>query len=206
LLLLSFLAMWLLAYINDKIYIGEQLTELQKKQDAAVAALAIATTPHHAVASIIIVALFAAIGEELFFRAVLQRIFINITKSPWLGILLASLVFAGLHLQFKGFLPRFGLGIVLGALCWYSGSVWTSILYHFLFNGLQVLTSYNKPDALTKNDTLEQVGNNLPISIALGIMAIAGIVYIIIQMKKQSKTSYQAEFSKVEPSIFQKSY
>ncbi len=72
--------------------------------------------------SILLVGVMAAIGEELFFRGILQRIIIEIFKNPWVGIIVTACIFSAVHGQFLGFLPRMILGIVLGALYWYSGS------------------------------------------------------------------------------------
>jgi len=43
-----------------------------------------------------------------------------------------SIIFSIIHLSFYGFLVRFALGIVLGFIFYYSGSLWLSILFHFL--------------------------------------------------------------------------
>ena len=43
------------------------------------------------------------------------------------------------HLQFYGFLPRFLLGAALGYLFLFSGSIWASIVAHFINNALAVL-------------------------------------------------------------------
>ena len=47
-------------------------------------------------------------------------------------------------MQFMGFLPRMALGIILGALYWYSGSLFTSMLGHFIFNSINILLIYFK--------------------------------------------------------------
>src|SRR5688572_32690696 len=78
--------------------------------------------------NIIVIALIPAFCEEMLFRGALQRVVIHLTKNPWAGIIITAIVFSALHMQFQGFLPRMFMGIVLGALYWYSGSLWTSIL------------------------------------------------------------------------------
>ena len=44
-------------------------------------------------------------------------------------------------MQFLGFFPRFFLGIVLGYAFYWSGSLWASILLHFLNNAM-IVTAY----------------------------------------------------------------
>jgi uncharacterized protein len=66
--------------------------------------------------NIVMVAGFAGIGEELFFRGVLQRLFIWGFKNVWVGIILAAFLFSAIHLQFNCFFPRFVLGLFVGAI------------------------------------------------------------------------------------------
>ncbi len=89
--------------------------------------------------SILLVGVMAAVGEELFFRGILQRIIIQIFRNPWIGIIVTAAIFSAIHGQFLGFIPRMILGMVLGALYWYSGSLWPSILGHFIFNSFQII-------------------------------------------------------------------
>ncbi|MDQ3683535.1 MAG: CPBP family intramembrane metalloprotease, partial [Bacteroidota bacterium] len=69
--------------------------------------------------NLIMIAVFAGVGEELFFRGVLQRLFIKVFKNPWAGIIAAAFFFSFFHFQFFGFIPRILLGLLLGALYWY---------------------------------------------------------------------------------------
>src|SRR5207248_7937312 len=90
-------------------------------------------TPSELILNLIFISLFAGIGEELFFRGILQRLFIRAFKNPWAGIIVTALIFSGFHLQFFGFVPRFLLGILLGLIYWYSGSLWAAIAAHFTY-------------------------------------------------------------------------
>ena len=44
------------------------------------------------------IAVFAGVGEELFFRGILQRLFIRIFKNPWVGIIVTAIIFSAIHL------------------------------------------------------------------------------------------------------------
>jgi membrane protease YdiL (CAAX protease family) len=46
------------------------------------------------------------------------------------------------------------LGIVLGALYWYSGSLWTSILAHFVNNAVQVIVVSFVPRYVNENPSM----------------------------------------------------
>jgi len=95
--------------------------------------------------NIVFVAGLAAVGEELLFRGVLQRMFFRQFGQAWPAILLSAFLFSAMHMQFYGFLPRFVLGILLGAVYWYSGSLWTAILGHFFYDTLLIVLVYFNP-------------------------------------------------------------
>jgi membrane protease YdiL (CAAX protease family) len=88
------------------------------------------------------VAILPAIGEELLFRGILQRLFKEMTRNKHLAIIIAAFLFSAVHMQFYGFVPRFLLGMVLGYLFEWSGSLWLSAAAHFVNNGSAVILSY----------------------------------------------------------------
>ena len=55
----------------------------------------------------------AGLGEEVFFRGVLQQILAKWTRNNWVSILLTAFIFSAIHFQFLTFLPRFFMGIML---------------------------------------------------------------------------------------------
>lgn len=91
--------------------------------------------------NLVIVALIPAIGEELTFRGVLQQ---SLTRkmNPHVAIILSAAIFSFIHFQFYGFLPRMFLGILLGYMFYITGSLWTSILMHFVNNSTAVVLYY----------------------------------------------------------------
>ena len=113
--------------------------------------------------NLFLIALIPAIGEELFFRGVVQQYLQKIFKNPHLGVCLTACVFSAIHMQFFGFLPRFLLGLILGYLFFYSGNLWMSVLGHFINNALGVLLAYSAfANKLTPDITnIENTGINL---------------------------------------------
>lgn len=89
--------------------------------------------------NILLIAILPALGEELFFRGIVQRIFISWTNNPLLGIIIGAFLFSFMHLQFYGFIPRFYLGFIFGLIYFWSGSIWLPILAHFLNNAAAVI-------------------------------------------------------------------
>jgi membrane protease YdiL (CAAX protease family) len=104
--------------------------------------------------NVLIIAFIPALCEEICFRGALQRIMIHITKNAWTGIIITSILFSAFHFQFQGFLPRMFLGVFLGAVYWYSGSIWPSILAHFVYNGVQVVAVSYAPELVESNPSV----------------------------------------------------
>ncbi|MEY4594613.1 MAG: hypothetical protein RIQ47_1023, partial [Bacteroidota bacterium] len=92
--------------------------------------------------NLIVVAVLPAIGEELLFRGVLQRLLGEWAKNVNVGIWISAFVFSAMHAQFYGFVPRMLLGALFGYLLVWSGSLWLPILAHFVNNGSAVLFTY----------------------------------------------------------------
>ena len=86
-----------------------------------------------------IVAILAAVSEELIFRGVLQRLMGTVVRNIHLNIFICASIFSAFHLQFYGFLPRLALGLLLGYSFHFSKSLWVPILIHFLNNGTAVV-------------------------------------------------------------------
>ncbi len=100
---------------------------------------------------LLIVAIVPALGEELLFRGVLQKIMVDWIKNYHVAIWVTAILFSALHMQFYGFLPRMLLGALFGYVFYWSGSLWLPILGHFINNGSVVTLSFLYPEIV--NDT-----------------------------------------------------
>ena len=128
------------------------------------------TTIGGLIINILLMAVLPAIGEELTFRGVLQRLLTpRITTSspyrqtPHIAIWCSALLFSAIHLQFYGFVPRMLMGALFGYMLVWTGSLWVPILMHFTNNAAAVLLYFvslragwdmEKMDAIGTNDTL----------------------------------------------------
>lgn len=92
--------------------------------------------------NLLVIAIVPAIGEELLFRGYLQQSFSKWLSNPHVAIIVTAVLFSAIHLHFQGFLPRFILGVLLGYLFYWSGSLWLPILAHFANNAQAVIFSY----------------------------------------------------------------
>lgn len=131
--------------------------------------------------SLIVIGLLPAVFEETFFRGGLQNFLSRWFKGPWAAIIITSIIFSLIHLSYYGFLVRFALGMVLGFIFYYSGSLWLSILFHFLFNGIQVTMLYVMTLNGVKNKNIEE---NFPLW--AGAIALALLLYLFNLYKRTS--------------------
>ncbi|OSZ73851.1 hypothetical protein CAP36_17790 [Chitinophagaceae bacterium IBVUCB2] len=154
--------------------------------------------------NIICIAGLAAVGEELLFRGAAQRLLIKIFKNHWAGIIVAAFLFSAMHMQFYGFLPRFLLGILLGALYWYSGSLWVAILAHFIYDAVLIVLAYFNPEMLNDENVVQ--ANNLALA---GSISFVLVVLLFEWIRRKSTTTYTEvygddEVPKKDPFDFEK--
>lgn len=95
------------------------------------------------IANLVVMALLAALTEEILFRGAIQRIIEKWTKNHHVVIWFAAIVFSAIHMQFYGFIPRMILGAYLGYLLYWSKSIWLPILAHFINNAVAVVATRN---------------------------------------------------------------
>ncbi len=160
----------LLGELNQSIPLPEWMINLEKDTSRQLLAFLKANNYFDIVINVIIMALLPAICEEICFRGALQRIMIDISKNAWTGIIITAIIFSAFHFQFLGFLPRMFLGVILGAIYWYSGSLWTSILAHFVYNGIQVIGVSFKPEYIEKNPDMPLQYSIIAIVIVAALM------------------------------------
>ena len=99
----------------------------------------------------LIVAILPAVGEELLFRGLVQPKLQEALGNPHIAIWLTSFIFAALHFQFFGLVPRMFLGAIFGYLYYWSGSLLLPMLAHLINNGYSLLLLY-----LHQQGTIEQ--------------------------------------------------
>jgi uncharacterized protein len=134
----------LLGEWNAKMPLPKSWVDLEDTATALTKAILNIKTIPKLLLTLFYVALLPAFGEELFFRGCLQNIFVSAwgKKNIDIIILLTAIIFALMHGQMVSALPRVFLGIVLGYIYYYSGSIWVGVLAHAVNNGLQVWLSY----------------------------------------------------------------
>lgn len=137
------------------------------------------TTISGLIVNLIMIALLAAVGEELLFRGVLLRLLVQGTKNVHLAVWISAFIFSAFHLQFYGFVPRMVLGLIFGYVFIWSGSLWIPIILHFVFNGMSVIAAYLYQKGFTDVDveTLGTTDNSYIVisSCALTLIILFGL-------------------------------
>ena len=134
--------------------------------------------------NLFMIAGLAALGEELLFRSIIQTSLIKICKNAHIGILIASVIFSFIHFEFYGFVPRLILGMLLGYMFYFSGSIWISMLMHFLNNGTVVFIYFLNNKGITNIDVDTFGQTSIPVLI---VSIVVMIVLFLLSIKYSDK-------------------
>lgn len=152
--------------LNNQLHLPEILSGVERwmrdsedKAQALTDAFLLTGTWGGFLVNLTMIALLAAVGEELIFRGILVRLFREWTWNVHLAVMIPALLFSALHLQFYGFFGRFILGVVLGYLFVLSGSLWVPVIVHFFNNAMAVLASFLSQRGVIEAD-LETLGSS----------------------------------------------
>ncbi len=154
---------------------AKQATELFLKAD---------TFPVY-LSNVLVLALIPAIGEELLFRGVLQKIFHNWSNKIHLAIWLSAFLFSALHMQFYGFVPRMLLGALFGYLFYWSGNLWIPITTHFINNLLAVSVYYISNNYSKEIETVG-TGNNAYLYIISSIFLFSVLLFYFYKLNTKN--------------------
>ena len=91
---------------------------------------------------VLVVGVMAGLSEEMLFRGALLRTMQDSRLGNHAVVWITAVLFSAFHMQFYGFVPRMLLGVWLGYLFVWTGSLWVPIIAHTLNNSTVVLMSY----------------------------------------------------------------
>ncbi|HDP76526.1 MAG TPA: CPBP family intramembrane metalloprotease [Bacteroidales bacterium] len=173
----------LLASINQLFPMSDWMVEMEEKAEALTKAFLITENFGVYLINIFIIAILPALGEELIFRGILQRRLVELTRSRWIGIIIAAALFSAIHMQFQGFIPRFALGVAFGYLLEVTGSIWVPIAAHF-FNNAIAATGYMLLGMGTVDERIEDIGGLSDLWL-LGLVSLAVTSLLIASIKRK---------------------
>jgi uncharacterized protein len=171
-------AIWL-NDVNRMLPAAHWMVEMEQDADQHTKALLRGGGVMMMLVNLVVMALVPAVCEEICFRGVIQRLAIR-SFNMWAGIIVTSLFFAILHLQFQGFLPRFYFSVILRLMYCYSGTIWSSISAHFVANAIQVIAVVYLPGFMNENP---------PIPIVWVFVGIFIVVITLFRMKNNFSSS-----------------
>lgn len=100
---------------------------------------------------VVLLAVMAGVGEELLFRGSLQPLLAKWT-SPWMGMLLASLLFGLAHPMSRAYIAIATLcGLYLGTLALLTGEVLSATVAHALYDIVALIVLHRT--AISPKDT-----------------------------------------------------
>ena len=123
-----------------------------------------------------LMAILPAIAEELFFRGILQPLFIRLTKKKWWGILITSVIFSLLHFQIDHLLAILFASVILGLVYENKMNIYLNMLLHFAFNTFSLLSLF-----LIKNDVIKE--DNLEFILNYGLIPV-GLIGLMLSIKR----------------------
>lgn len=131
----------------------------------------------------LLVAVLPAIGEELMFRGIVQRLFAQQFHSYNIGIWVSAFLFSAMHFQFFGFFPRLLLGAVLGYLLVYSGSIIYPMIGHFVNNFTSLLVAYAIQHGML-SETAESIGAHQEWLYLIPSILVSGLLFYLLWKKR----------------------
>ncbi|MEP1955708.1 MAG: CPBP family intramembrane glutamic endopeptidase [Algoriphagus sp.] len=138
---------------------------------------------------IVVIGVLAGIGEEMFFRGLIQPKMHLYTGNGHAGVWLTAFIFPAIHLQFYGFLPRLFLGGMFGYLYYYSGSLTYPILAHIANNSITIILVYASNQGMIDFDMESTDTVSYPAAMGGLLVLLAGIYYF----KKINKPNGELE-------------
>lgn len=121
--------------------VEKSLEGSENQANSLIKALLSDRSPATLILNILVLAIVPGVCEEIFFRNFIQKR-LSTQLSPWLAILITSLIFSIVHFQIFGFFSRIILGAVLGYIFHISKSIVPSILAHLTYNATMLFGVY----------------------------------------------------------------
>ncbi len=164
------------------------MKDSESKNEIITEAFLSTTTAGGLLANIMIIAVLPALAEEFIFRGALANLFKDWTRNIHVAVFISSFIFAAIHMQFYGFLPRFLLGMVLGYLYFWSGNLWLPVVAHFTNNFLTVMIEYLFRKGYFHTNAENFGLDNAAWLSVFSILAVSGTLYYIYKLTSRQGT------------------
>jgi membrane protease YdiL (CAAX protease family) len=193
--LINYLGEW-----NSHLQLPASMKDIQdliKSMEDKAGAVTDAFMGHQTISGLLLnlfmVGLLAAVAEELFFRACLQKLIIKATGNIHVGVWITGILFSAIHFEFFGFVPRMLMGVYLGYLFVWSKSLWVPIFAHFVNNATVVFLMYLEERNIAPKK-IEEIGTNSGeiVYVIASVVIVIGLLVVIYRMEHK-KTEIAVE-------------
>ncbi len=133
--------------------------------------------------ALVIMAFCPALFEEVFFRGVVQNLFIKWWKAPLTGIFISAFIFSLIHNSIYLFASRLLLGYVLGLMYYYTKNIWINIIAHFLNNAVALTILFKSG---LRHEIIDPQKLDPPVHWTIGLAGVAALVVLFIWLQKLS--------------------
>lgn len=127
---------------------------------------------------LLVMAVMPALNEEFLCRGILYGAYRHHSKKA--GIFLSALIFGLLHLNFNQMPYAVYLGIVFALMVEATGSIYTSMLMHFLLNGFNVTMNFMANQRLIADAAVNQQQVTESVSQTLSDVSIQQLVTMAV--------------------------
>jgi len=193
LLILSLPLVNLSLWFNQLLPLPQWATNVEADAAKMISLLLSVDNPSDWLLNIVVVAAIPAIGEELFFRGIVQTKLVDYIKNPHLAVWLGATFFSVFHFQFEGLFPRILLGALFGYLYYWSINLWIPIILHFFNNAILVSAPYYGLSEEIINPRVD-----IGLSYSLMLSALGSIVIGHFLIKKRSLFLENSEEKSIE--------
>lgn len=138
-------------------------------------------------------AIVPAIVEEFVYRGVVFN-GLKTSFKPVTAILLSALIFMLMHFNIYQTFYQFILGVVLSLICYYTGSILYSIVFHMLNNFMVVLFAYVAPNLFV----VSNMSAPIMLLIVGGALLAAGALFGLFVLLKKLCQKYDTRAKVIE--------
>ncbi|HEY8388563.1 MAG TPA: CPBP family intramembrane glutamic endopeptidase [Parasegetibacter sp.] len=171
---------------NEQIHFGsfqESLKRMEATYEKAMEMMLQMNSTGELIVNFLLLAVLPGFAEEYFFRGTLQQVLMRWWKKPAIAILVTSLLFALLHGTVFKVLPIFSMGILLGILFHVTKNLWYNILFHSLFNGIQIVILYLSKKQVIRN--FDPITEEMSFPVWMAAVGLLIIILCLFYMERQ---------------------
>ncbi len=141
-----------------------------------------------------------AFCEEWFFRGMVMQTWLkhNPQRSPWRAILFSAAMFGFFHvlsnsaISLDRLFPTTSMGVLLGYVCYRSGSIWPSTVLHAFHNGCLVFLGYYEQE-LSRLPWFPAEGESVPMTWTGPALLVCVIAVFLFALMKPDVSAHDAD-------------